>query len=348
MAIFEIVAKSWWIRSTTVNGFEFQSCTDCLEVYLPPLWLLLGCWAVLLSFSWAGKSFFTGEKCTVVPVEKCSAQSSEMTVSVWDLGERKGCVRKKAKRKSSWRHLISVNRARCWALALECWGAGNSLWVAHAAGRSRKHCISWQFTTESLLSGYSPLMSSSRRENEAISDAPIYPQCKFAGQGWNLTPWESKQRFLHLPAQCTCQYKVNQGCPEALGRWQQGAGDMCPHHQCILLCCRTVPSRAALIDSMGRDWSTSYPCPEFSSFSINILPKLFSRKFVPQPTVLPGWSSGKWKKTHWNQQHKSGFFVWAFENLKKGSCGSAAESALDGCDFWAWFLWSNFTQNFDV
>lgn len=36
----------------------------------------------------------------MVPVEKCSAQSCEMTASVWDLEERKGCVREKAKRKS--------------------------------------------------------------------------------------------------------------------------------------------------------------------------------------------------------------------------------------------------------
>lgn len=35
MAIFEIAAKRWLMRSATVNVFEFQSYTDCLKVYLP-------------------------------------------------------------------------------------------------------------------------------------------------------------------------------------------------------------------------------------------------------------------------------------------------------------------------
>lgn len=60
----------------------------------------MGWWAVLLSFLSAGKTAFTGEKCTVVAAEERSVESSEMTVSVCDLGERKGCVRKEAKRKS--------------------------------------------------------------------------------------------------------------------------------------------------------------------------------------------------------------------------------------------------------
>lgn len=108
------------------------------------------CWELLLSFSQAVKTSFTEEKCTVVPVEKCRAQSSEMTVSV-GFGGEEGMCEKEAK---IWRHLIRVSRARCWALALECWGGENSLQVAHAAGGNRKHCVCWQSTRESLLSEY--------------------------------------------------------------------------------------------------------------------------------------------------------------------------------------------------
>lgn len=93
------------------------------------------------------------------------------------------------------------------------------------------------------------------------------------------------------------------GLPRGTGWWEQGAGDLCPHHQRALVCCRTVPPELLwLIPWEGsqlqprRDWRTSHPRPEFSSFSVNVLPKLFSRKFVPQPTVLPGWSSVKCKK----------------------------------------------------
>lgn len=66
-----------------------------------------------------------------------------------------------------------------------------------------------------------------------------------------------------------------------------------------------------------RDWSTSHTRPEFSSFSIDILPKLFSRKVVPQPTVLPGWSSVKWKKKTIETSSTSLVFCLGFWECKK-------------------------------
>lgn len=44
IAIFEIAAKRWLMRSTTVNGFEFQSYTDCLKVCLPAGCCWAGAW----------------------------------------------------------------------------------------------------------------------------------------------------------------------------------------------------------------------------------------------------------------------------------------------------------------
>lgn len=132
--------------------------------------------------------------------------------------------------------------------------------------------------------------------------------------------WESKQRFLHLPTQGTYQYKVSQACPEALGRWEQGAGDMCPHHQRVLVCCRTVPSRAAVMDSMGR---VTAPAQKGSiskaplNLALNFLLSLltlcqscFQGNSSPSLLCCQAGVVGNEKKTHWKQHREFGFFLF--------------------------------------
>lgn len=137
-----------------------------------------------------------------------------------------------------------------------------------------------------------------RMRHEVMS--PFILSASPQGRAGILTLFESKLNFLHLANEYMWQYKVSLGCPEALGRWEQGAGATCAHHQCVPCAAgQSPPELLWLIPwevftaPAQRDWSTSHPHPEFSSFSINILPKLFARKVVSQPAVLPGWTSVK-------------------------------------------------------
>lgn len=179
-------------------------------------------------------------------------------------------------------------------------------------------------------------MSSSRRDNEARSDVSLILRTSLQGRA-GVSPWESEQKLQHLP---TLTWQGRSGLPRGTGQMEQGAGDTCPRHQCVLVCCRTVPSRAALIDSMGRSqlqprraWRTSHPCPELSSFSINIVPKLFSRKFIPQLTVLPGWSSVKWEK-HTETSSTSLDFLFGLWEFKKWILWLCCWVSTG----WMWFL----------
>lgn len=165
---------------------------------------------------------------------------------------------------------------------------------------------------------------------------------------------EIKGRFLHLPNQCRCQYRVSQGCPGARG---DGSRELetrahitnvpwCAAEQFPLSCCDWFHGKGHSSSPEG----TEAPLIIALNFLVSLLTfcqscfqgNLSHSLLCCQVGVV--WNA----KNTLKPTAQFRFFVWAFENLKKGSSGSAAESAFVGCDFWTWFLWSNFTQNFDV
>jgi len=108
--------------------------------------------------------------------------------------------------------------------------------------------------------------------------------------------------WLHLRANwisCISQTSARDGTRwvrAAQRHWADGSREMKPREHItsashvlqdspLQSCCDWFHGKGSQLQPRS-DWSTSYPHPEFSSFSINFLPKLFSRKVVSQPTVM--------------------------------------------------------------
>lgn len=148
--------------------------------------------------------------------------------------------------------------------------------------------------------------------------------------------------------------RAGQGCPEALGRWSREQ-ETRAHITSVSWCAagQCPPELLWLIPWEGHSSSpegTEEPLILAQNFLLSLL-TLCQSCF--QGNLSPSLQCCQ-VGVVWNEKNtlKPVAQVWifclGFENLKNGSCGCAAESARVGCDFWTWFLWSNFAQIFDV
>lgn len=118
---------------------------------------------------------------------------------------------------------------------------------------------------------------------------------------------------------------------------------------------RTVPSRAAVTDSMGRVHSSSPEGTEALFILIlSCLPSLLTfcqscfQGKLSHSLLCSQAGLVRNQKTPSKPTAQVWFFCLGFWEFKKVFCGSAAESALVGWGFWMWFLWSNFAKSFAV
>lgn len=242
MAIFETAAKGWWVWSTIAKGLGSQSCTDCLKASLPTdRTELVHCTARPFV---AANISFSGENVLWFLWRSVALRAARRSRPSMCCGEKEGWGTTEAKGSTA-RGSRSALAGEMLSLALECRGDKNSLWGARAAGMGRKQCYFCLFTTKSLFSKYSPPTNPSEREKEATSHGLIYPNCICRTR---------LEQLLHSRANWTRCISPS-GSRDGSG-WVQGGGSRALEPRAgvtaVPTSCRSVPSWAALIDSLGR------------------------------------------------------------------------------------------------
>lgn len=352
MAIFEIAAKRWLMRSTTVNGFEFQSYTDCLKVFTQaaagPV-----CRSALLFTSW--KSFLHCRKmhCGSCGGASCSEQRGDCLCVIW--GRRRDGSEKRPKAQAV-RDIWSVSAGRDaepWHWSAEVMRIGYEWpmrreWAENTVfiGYSQHYPCSVNILIEQVV----PVEG--RMKQEVMS--PFLLRAALQGRAGTLTPAESKPDFLRLTSQYTWRHKVSQGCPGARGRWEQRAephvhvsnASRAPQDSPLQSCRERFHGKGSQLQPRGTE--------ALFILILNCLPSLltfcqscFQGKL--SHSLLCSQAGLVWNhKTPSKPTAQVWFFCLGFWEFKKVFCGSAAESALVGWDFWMWFLWSNFAKSFAV